>query len=119
MKWKKKTKGFSLIEVITSLVILSIVLPTFYFATNYTLKALEINNKEKINIALDNYISLLKIKEINFDQTIEDNIIVNEKIHRIKIEFFPTPISSVNRAEVIFINDHANLFEGSKLRYFF
>jgi len=119
MRWTRKINGFSLIEVITALVILSVMLPSFYFATNFSLQALEKNKKERILIALDNYISLLKKKDTNFDKTIEDEIIVNEDIYKIKIDFFPTPIPSVNRAEVSFLNDQSKLFESIKPRYFF
>lgn len=119
MRWTRKINGFSLIEVITALVILSVMLPSFYFAINFALQALEKNKKERILLALDNYISLLKKKDANFDKTIEDEIIVNEDIYKIKIDFFPTPISSVNRAEVSFLNDQSNLFDSFKPRYFF
>lgn len=119
MKWNRKSQGFSLIEVITTLVILSVVLPSFYFATSFALKALEKNNEEKILIALDNYISLLKLKDINFDQTINDELMVKNNIYTIEINFYPTPIPSINRAEVKFSNDHSRLFKDSTIRYFF
>lgn len=116
---KKKTAGFTLIEVITALTIFAIVIPSIYLGIKTSLQVIDRDKQRQIIIELDNYISLLKTQQNTFSQSHSSEILVNGRYYEVFLNFSLTPVTSVHRAEV-FVTQKSNGREVIPLqRYFF
>ena len=98
---KKKTTGFTLIEVITALTIFAIVIPSIYLGTKTALQVIEKDKQRQIIMALDNYVSLLKTQQNSFSQSHLSEILANDHYYDLSLNFSPTPVASVHRAEAL------------------
>jgi len=116
---KKKTSGFTLIEVITALTIFAIVIPSIYLGTRTALQVIEKDKQRQIIITLDNYISLLKTQQNSFSQIHSSEILVNDHYYYISLNFSLTPVASVHRADAL-VTHKSNGKQALPLqRYFF
>ena len=100
MKNKKKIDGFSLVEVISALVIFAIIIPSFYMAIQTSLKVVNKDKELRIIFALDNQISLLKLKYSNNNINDLSELSVDNKIYETSLNFFSTEVTNISRVEV-------------------
>jgi prepilin-type N-terminal cleavage/methylation domain-containing protein len=116
---KNKIAGFSLIEVLTALTIFAIVIPSIYLGTKTALQVIEKDKQRQIIITLDNYVSLLKTQQNSFSQSHSSEILANDHYYDLTLNFSPTPVARVHRAEAL-VTHKSNGRQALPLqRYFF